>query len=148
MSKLFTPLQIKGLSLKNRIGMSPMCMYCAGEDGLATDWHFVHYSTRAVGGVGFHKQMHVIRHDLHLSDFHSNFLGFLEQQFLQPLSYFTYQYFAPVLRTPDEVVAYVIYCCGRSFPSFSVHGFIILQILVFCTISNNLSKDARLSSHP
>jgi len=52
MSKLFTPLQIKGLSLKNRIGMSPMCMYCAGEDGLATDWHFVHYSTRAVGGVG------------------------------------------------------------------------------------------------
>jgi len=52
MSKLFTPLQTKGLSLKNRIGMSPMCMYCAGEDGLATDWHFVHYSTRAVGGVG------------------------------------------------------------------------------------------------
>lgn len=52
MSKLFTPLQIKGLSLKNRIGMSPMCMYCGGEDGLATDWHFVHYSTRAVGGVG------------------------------------------------------------------------------------------------
>jgi len=48
----FYPLQIKGLSLKNRIGMSPMCMYCAGEDGLATDWHFVHYSTRAVGGVG------------------------------------------------------------------------------------------------
>ena len=52
MSKLFTPFQIKGLSLKNRIGMSPMCMYCAGNDGLATDWHFVHYTSRAVGGVG------------------------------------------------------------------------------------------------
>jgi len=90
----------------------------------------------------------VIRHDLHLNNFHSNFLGFLEQQFLQPLSYFTYQYFAPVLRSPDEVVADVIYCCGRSFPSVAVHGIIIPQILVFCIISNNLSENARLSSHP
>ncbi|WP_018963639.1 NADPH dehydrogenase NamA [Coprothermobacter platensis] len=52
MSKLFSPLQIKGLDLKNRIGMSPMCMYSAGDDGISTDWHFVHYGSRAVGGVG------------------------------------------------------------------------------------------------
>ncbi|WP_408863340.1 NADPH dehydrogenase NamA [Aneurinibacillus thermoaerophilus] len=32
--------------------MSPMCMYTAGDDGKATDWHYVHYGTRAVGGVG------------------------------------------------------------------------------------------------
>jgi len=52
MSKLFTPLDVKELKLKNRIMMSPMCMYSAGEDGIATDWHFVHYATRAVGGAG------------------------------------------------------------------------------------------------
>ncbi|MDI6600586.1 MAG: NADPH dehydrogenase NamA [Thermoanaerobacteraceae bacterium] len=52
MSKLFTPYEIKGLKLKNRIMMSPMCMYSAGDDGQANDWHFVHYGTRAMGGVG------------------------------------------------------------------------------------------------
>jgi hypothetical protein len=103
---------------------------------------------RTIGRIGFYEEMHMIRHDLHLNDFHSNSPGFLEQQLLQPLSYFTYQDFAPVLRAPDEVVADVVYCCGRSFPSFAVHVFIILQILVLCTISNSLSQDARLSSHP
>jgi len=52
MSKLFTAFEVKGLKLKNRIMMSPMCMYSAGQEGRATDWHFVHYATRAVGGVG------------------------------------------------------------------------------------------------
>lgn len=37
--------------LKNRIVMSPMCMY-SSEDGFATDWHLVHYGSRAAGGVG------------------------------------------------------------------------------------------------
>jgi len=52
MSKLFTPFEVKGLKLKNRIMMSPMCMYSAGQEGRTTDWHFVHYATRAIGGVG------------------------------------------------------------------------------------------------
>lgn len=45
------PLQLKSITLKNRIGMSPMCMYSA-HDGFSTDWHYVHYGTRAVGEVG------------------------------------------------------------------------------------------------
>lgn len=52
MSKLFTPFKVKGLEFKNRIMMSPMCMYSASDEGKLTDWHFVHYSTRAMGGVG------------------------------------------------------------------------------------------------
>ncbi len=51
MSKLFTPITIKEITFKNRIVQSPMCMYSA-EDGVASDWHFVHYGTRAVGGAG------------------------------------------------------------------------------------------------
>lgn len=51
MSKLFQPLQIKGLTIKNRIVMSPMCQYSA-IDGFVNDWHYVHYATRAVGGAG------------------------------------------------------------------------------------------------
>lgn len=43
-------LTIKNITLKNRIGMSPMCMYSA-TDGFATDWHLVHYGTRAIGGT-------------------------------------------------------------------------------------------------
>lgn len=52
-NKLFTPYTIKNVTLKNRIVMSPMCMYSSSnEDGKITDWHRVHYATRAVGGVG------------------------------------------------------------------------------------------------
>jgi 2,4-dienoyl-CoA reductase-like NADH-dependent reductase (Old Yellow Enzyme family) len=50
MSKLLSTLQIRNLSLKNRIVMSPMCQYTA-VDGFASDWHLVHYGSRAVGGV-------------------------------------------------------------------------------------------------
>ncbi len=49
--KLFQPLQIKSLVLPNRWVMSPMCMYTAFE-GVANDFHLVHYGTRAQGGVG------------------------------------------------------------------------------------------------
>ncbi len=52
MSLLFSPVTISGLELKNRIVMSPMCQYQAKADGFVTDWHRVHYPTRAVGGVG------------------------------------------------------------------------------------------------
>jgi len=52
MPHLFEPINLRGLTLKNRIAMSPMCQYSATSDGMPTDWHFIHYPTRAVGGVG------------------------------------------------------------------------------------------------
>ncbi|MEW8978396.1 MAG: NADH:flavin oxidoreductase/NADH oxidase [Symbiobacterium sp.] len=52
MAHLFEPLTQRSVTLRNRIVMSPMCMYVAGTDGIATDWHLVHYGTRAVGGAG------------------------------------------------------------------------------------------------
>lgn len=51
MSKLFTPLTVKSVTFRNRIITSPMCMYMA-EDGFASDWHLVHYGSRAMGGAG------------------------------------------------------------------------------------------------
>ncbi|GAB2944377.1 NADH:flavin oxidoreductase/NADH oxidase [Hymenobacter coalescens] len=50
MAHLFTPLTLRGVTLKNRIAVSPMCMYSA-EDGFANDWHLVHLGSRAVGGA-------------------------------------------------------------------------------------------------
>lgn len=53
MAKLFEEFELKGVHFKNRIVMAPMCMYQSDkEDGHVTDWHRVHYPTRAVGGVG------------------------------------------------------------------------------------------------
>ena len=52
MPHLFSPLTLRGLTLRNRIMMSPMCMYSAAEDGQATDWHLAHYGARATGGAG------------------------------------------------------------------------------------------------
>ncbi len=51
MSKLLSPLTIKDITLRNRIVVSPMCMYSA-IDGFANDWHLVHLGSRAVGGAG------------------------------------------------------------------------------------------------
>lgn len=51
MSKLFSPLTIKDITFRNRIAVSPMCMYSA-NDGFANDWHLVHLGSRATGGVG------------------------------------------------------------------------------------------------
>ncbi len=48
---LLAPLKIRGVTLRNRIGMSPMCQYSA-EEGLANDWHLVHLGSRAAGGTG------------------------------------------------------------------------------------------------
>jgi 2,4-dienoyl-CoA reductase-like NADH-dependent reductase (Old Yellow Enzyme family) len=50
--RLFTPLTLRSVTLRNRLAMSPMCQYSAATDGRANDWHLVHYATRAVGGVG------------------------------------------------------------------------------------------------
>ena len=52
MSQLFSTLTLRGVTLRNRIAMSPMCMYSAGEDGIATDFHLAHLAARATGGVG------------------------------------------------------------------------------------------------
>ena len=51
MSHLFAPYTLKSVTLRNRIGVSPMCMYSA-TDGLMNDWHLVHLGSRAVGGAG------------------------------------------------------------------------------------------------
>ena len=50
MPKLFEPLALRGITLKNRIVVSPMCQYSA-VDGFANDWHLVHLGSRAVGGA-------------------------------------------------------------------------------------------------
>jgi 2,4-dienoyl-CoA reductase-like NADH-dependent reductase (Old Yellow Enzyme family) len=47
---MFTPLPIRGVTLRNRIAVSPMCQY-SSEDGFANDWHLVHLGSRAVGGA-------------------------------------------------------------------------------------------------
>lgn len=52
MNSLFKELTIKNMTLKNRIVMPPMCMYCAEADGIVTPWHITHYTTRAIGGAG------------------------------------------------------------------------------------------------
>jgi NADPH2 dehydrogenase len=53
MTDLFTPYELKGLTLKNRVVMPPMCQYTVErQDGIPTDWHYVHYVSRAVGGTG------------------------------------------------------------------------------------------------
>ncbi len=50
MAHLFEPLTVRGVTLRNRIGVSPMCQY-SSVDGFATDWHLVHLGSRAVGGA-------------------------------------------------------------------------------------------------
>lgn len=48
---LLTPLALRGVELRNRIAVSPMCQYCA-TDGFADEWHLVHLGSRAMGGAG------------------------------------------------------------------------------------------------
>jgi len=50
-ASLFEPLTLRSVTLRNRVVLSPMAQYSA-EDGMANDWHHVHYASRAVGGVG------------------------------------------------------------------------------------------------
>lgn len=51
MNLLFSPLKIKNTTIKNRMVVSPMCMY-SSVDGYANDFHLVHLGSRAVGGMG------------------------------------------------------------------------------------------------
>jgi 2,4-dienoyl-CoA reductase-like NADH-dependent reductase (Old Yellow Enzyme family) len=48
---LLSPLSLRDVTLRNRIGVSPMCQYVA-QDGFADDWHLVHLGSRAAGGAG------------------------------------------------------------------------------------------------
>lgn len=53
MSKLFTPIEIRGETIPNRAFVSPMCQYSSDtQDGKCGQWHLIHYGTRAVGGAG------------------------------------------------------------------------------------------------
>jgi NADPH2 dehydrogenase len=51
MPALFDSYEIRGVTLRNRTVMAPMCMWM-GELGVTADWHYVHYATRAAGGIG------------------------------------------------------------------------------------------------
>ena len=53
MIKTFEPLEIGGMSIKNRVGVAPMCTYlCEKKDGVANDFHFMHYTNLALGQPG------------------------------------------------------------------------------------------------
>jgi anthraniloyl-CoA monooxygenase len=49
---IFTPFTVRGVTLPNRIVVSPMAQYSATTDGMPTDWHLVHLGARATGGAG------------------------------------------------------------------------------------------------
>lgn len=50
---LFSPYDLKGLHIRNRIVMAPMCQYSVtAKDGKPNEWHYVHYLSRAIGGTG------------------------------------------------------------------------------------------------
>ena len=49
---LFSPLTLRGVTLPNRIGVSPMCQYSCGPDGRPTEWHLAHLHSFATGGAG------------------------------------------------------------------------------------------------
>jgi anthraniloyl-CoA monooxygenase len=51
LAPMFQPFRLRGLTLENRLVVSPMCQYSA-EGGMPNDWHLVHYGSRAIGGAG------------------------------------------------------------------------------------------------
>lgn len=53
MSKLFTPITLKKVEFRNRLWVPPMCTYAVeNQDGIACEWHLVHYGGLASGGAG------------------------------------------------------------------------------------------------
>lgn len=50
-SPMFTKFRLRGMELANRVVMAPMAQYRANDDGSLTDWHFVHYTSHALGGA-------------------------------------------------------------------------------------------------
>ncbi len=54
MAKLFEPITLRGLTVRNRVWLAPMCQYsCENRDGMPGHWHLVHLGARATGGFGF-----------------------------------------------------------------------------------------------
>ena len=51
MTDLFAPFTLRSVTLRNRVGVSPMCQY-SYVDGMSNDWQVVHLASRAVGGAG------------------------------------------------------------------------------------------------
>jgi 2,4-dienoyl-CoA reductase-like NADH-dependent reductase (Old Yellow Enzyme family) len=51
MAKLFTPVQVRSTTVRNRVWVAPMCQYSA-VDGVPNDWHLVHLGSFARGGAG------------------------------------------------------------------------------------------------
>lgn len=51
MAKIFETFKSKNLEIKNRIVMAPMCMYMSDDTGTVTNFHLIHYGTRAIDGV-------------------------------------------------------------------------------------------------
>jgi NADPH2 dehydrogenase len=83
LAHLPTPFSLKGLTLKNRIVMAPMCQYSVeAKDGIPNDWHFVHYVSRAVGGTGLIiMEMTEVDPDGRISDYD---LGLWSDEHIQP----------------------------------------------------------------
>ena len=50
-ARLFTPLRVGNVELRNRIVIAPMCQYSA-VDGCMTDWHLIHLGQLAISGAG------------------------------------------------------------------------------------------------
>ncbi|MBP3963317.1 NADH:flavin oxidoreductase/NADH oxidase [Paenibacillus lignilyticus] len=84
MYNLFNDFTIKGLELKNRVVMPPMCQYAVkNNDGIPTDWHYVHYVSRAIGGAGLVIiEMSDIEPDGRITDFD---LGLWSDDHIAPL---------------------------------------------------------------
>lgn len=85
MKDLFTPYEMMDLKLKNRVVMPPMCQYSVNnKDGIATDWHYTHYVSRAIGGAGLIIiEMTDVEPDGRISDFD---LGIWSDEQIAPLA--------------------------------------------------------------
>lgn len=80
---LLSPLAIRGVTLRNRIVMSPMCQYSA-EEGLANDWHLVHLGSRAAGGAALiFVEATAVTRDGRISP---GDMGIWEDQHIEPLA--------------------------------------------------------------
>jgi 2,4-dienoyl-CoA reductase-like NADH-dependent reductase (Old Yellow Enzyme family) len=80
---LLSPLTIRGVTVRNRIVVSPMCQYCA-VNGLADDWHLVHLGSRAVGGAGLvFTEATAVTRDGRISP---GDLGIWDDRYIEPLA--------------------------------------------------------------
>ncbi|MEY4639346.1 MAG: hypothetical protein RLY13_344, partial [Actinomycetota bacterium] len=53
MAKLFEPIKIRNLEIRNRVFIPAMCQYsCENQDGVVNEWHLVHLGSKATGGAG------------------------------------------------------------------------------------------------